>query len=223
MTSDKKINLNPILAASAMVSVLISLFLFWQNKKATELLLIKTFEDCQKSQNTKIENDVCITEDGREFKKEKAVVQNKEEINDKTEFANQFFSLKYSTKSKLEEDKENNSVRILFLGESQKENTELSDGYSISISLLENNLTLKQIAQKEQKQALEVCRETSDITEYKSEKIEGYQYTANCLGNVQNIYTEKGNKKFRISLSWSGKEEYQKEVEEILSSLTFQE
>ncbi len=185
--------------------------------------MIRTFEDCQKSKNTKTENDVCTTEDGREFKKEKPVAQEENTTDNKIDFANEFFSLKYPKKAKLEEDKENNSARIIFLGESQKENTELYDGYSFSISLLKENLTPKQIAQKEQKQSLEVCKETSSVTEYKSDKIEGYQYTASCQGNSQNIYIQRGNLKVRISLFWSGKEEYQKDVEEILSSLTFQE
>ncbi len=223
MISDKKINLNLLLAISTIVSVAISFFLFWQNKKAAELLSIRTFEDCQKSKNAKLENHICTTQDGREFKKEKEVEKEENAISNTIEFTNEFFSLKYSKDSKLEEDEENNSVRILFLGKSQKENTELYDGYSLSISLLKENLTLKQIAQKEQKQSVGLCEETSDTTEYKSEKIEGYQYTANCFGYSQNIYTQKGNKKFRISLVWNGKEEYKKEVEEILSSITFQE
>lgn len=223
MKPEKKINLNPILAVSTIISVLISIFLIWQNKKATKLLLIRNFEDCQKSKNAKLENDICTTEDGREFKKEKEVEKEENTAKNKTEFANEFVSLKYPKNSELEEDKENNSIRILFWGESQKENAELSDGYSISISLLKENLPLKQIAQKEQKQSIEVCEETTDITEYKLEKIDGYQYSINCLGNSQNIYTQKGNKKFRISLAWIGKEEYKKEIDEILSSITLQE
>ncbi len=223
MTLDKKINLNPILAISTIIAVLISLFLFWQNKKATELLLIRTFEDCQNSKNAKTEDDICITADGREFKKENPAMQEEIISDDKIDFANEFFSLKYPKNARLEEDKENNGVQITLARESQKENTELFDGYSFSISLLKENLTPKQIAQKEQKQSLEVCEETSSVTEYKSENIEGYQYTASCQGTSQNIYIQKGNLKVRISLFWSGKEEYQKEVEEILSSLTFQE
>lgn len=84
-------------------------------------------------------------------------------------------------------------------------------------------MPLKQIAQKEQKQSVEICEETTDITEYKLEKIDGYQYSINCLGNSQNIYTQKGNKKFRIGTTWIGKEEYKKEIDEILSSITLQE
>lgn len=220
----KKINLNPILALFTIISVLISAFLLQQNNKAKELLTIRTFEDCQRSRSAKTKNDVCTTEDGREFKNEKAVALPKEKITNLLKFSNQLLSVNYPQEAKLKEDKENGSVVIYFWGETQKENTELYDGYSISISPIKDTLPIKQIAQNEQKQSLETCEDsTSPISEYKSEKIEGYQYTSNCLGNSQNIYTEKGGSKFRISIVWTGKDEYKEEVEKILSSLTFLE
>ncbi len=103
MTPGKRINLNPLLATSTIIAVLISLFLFWQNKKATELLLIRTFEDCQKSKNTKTKNDVCTTEDGREFKKEKPVTQEGNSTNNKIEFANEFYSLEYTKNATVQD------------------------------------------------------------------------------------------------------------------------
>ena len=220
----KKINLNPMLALFTIVSVLISAFLLQQNNKAKELLSIKTFEDCQKSKSARIENDICTTEDGREFKKEKEATPPKEKSNNLLKFSNQIFSVNYPQEAKLKEDKEGGAVVIYFWGDKQKENTELYDGYSVSFNLIQSNLSLKQIAQNDQKQSLKVCENgTSQILEYKSEKLEGYQYTSNCLGNSQNIYTEKGDNKLRISLVWAGKDEYKKEVEKILSSLTFEE
>lgn len=219
----KKINLNPILALFTIISVLISAFLLQQNNKARELLAIKTFEDCQKSKSAKTENNTCITEDGREFKNEKPTTAPKEESTNSLRFSNQLFSVTYPQEAKLKEEKDN-AATIYFWGETQKEGTEIYDGYSISISQIKNALSIKQIAQKEQKQSREICEEgVSEISEYKSEKIEGYQYTSNCLGNNQNIYTEKGGNKFRISLVWAGKDKYKQEVEKILSSLTFPE
>jgi hypothetical protein len=217
-----KIGINPILAFTTIISVLISFFFIWQNNKAKSLLAIKTYEDCKQAKDSKIEENKCTTVDGREFETHSAPKEEKKEF---LEFSNELLSFKYPSEANLNEDKESGIINVFFKGQTQKDNTELSDGYALSIYDLNKKTLLKQIAENDRKESLKICEDkVSEISDYSLNELKGYGYKDNCFGYIENIYIQtKSGTKYKISLVSSENEEYQDKLEKILSSLSFQE
>lgn len=218
MTSPK-INVNPILATSSIIAVLISAFFIWQNSQLKKLLSINSFDDCAKangSQIQTIELKKCITKNGQEFISPTQTP--KEEPWKKYEGKN--FSFEYPESLDLEEDEK--SVKLTFWGKNQKENTELYDGYSFSITQLESeNQKPADIAKKERETTLEVCEEVSEIKEVNVNNTKAYEYELNCQAKTKNIYLENQKINYQITLAYAGDEKYKEILEKILSSLKF--
>lgn len=214
--------INSILAITSIFAVLIAAFFIWQNNELKKLLAINSFEECTKAKGSQIqttEPPKCITKDGREFegpRKEEA----KEDIWEK--YGSQNFSFIYPAGVKIKE--ENKTISLIYLGKTQKEETELYDGYSFSISQTENASNLLSLAKKERQTSLEVCNnqeKVSEIEEIEVAQIKGYQYTSNCTIKTTKIYLQNLKKVYRITTTWAGDEKYKEILDKILVSLTF--
>ncbi len=216
------LKINSILALTSIFAVFIATFFIWQNNELKKLLNINSFEECAKAKGSQIqttEPPKCFTKDGREFegpRKEEA----KEDIWEKYESQN--FSFIYPAGVKIKE--ENKTISLIYLGKTQKEETELYDGYSFSISQTENATNLLSLAKKERQTSLEVCdnqEKVSEIEEIEVAKTKGYQYTNNCTIKTTKIYLQNLKKVYRITTTWAGDEKYKEILDKILVSLTF--
>jgi hypothetical protein len=218
------LKINSILALISIFAVFIATFFIWQNNELKKLLAINSFEECAKANGSQIqttEPPKCITKDGREFegpRKEEA----KEDIWEKYESQN--FSFIYPAGVKIKE--ENKTISLIYLGKTQKEETELYDGYSFSISQTENATNLLSLAKKERQTSLEVCNnqeKVSEIEEIEVAQIKGYQYTSNCTIKTTKIYLQNLKKVYRITTTWAGDEKYKNILDKVLASLNFKE
>jgi hypothetical protein len=214
--------INFILALTSIISVLIATFFIWQNNELKKLLNINSFEECVKANGGQIqpmEPPKCVTKDGREFegpKKEEA----KEDIWGKYESQN--FSFIYPAGVKIKE--ENKTISLIYLGKTQKEETELYDGYSFSISQIENTTNLLSVIKKERESSTKACgnpQKISEIEEIEVAKTKGYQYTSNCTIKTTNIYLQNSKKAYRITTTWAGNNRYKEILDKVLASLNF--
>lgn len=215
--------INSLLALTSIIAVLISAFFIWQNNSLKKLLAIRSFEDCIKAQGSQIEAvepPKCTTLDGREF-----FGQSQKEVWQKYEDEDLSFEYPAGIEVKKEETEKEITRKLTYTGPTQKENTELYDGYSFSITQTKDSKQSSQaLAKKERQNSLEVCddpKKVSEIEETEIAKIKAYKFESDCLGKMINIYLENSQKLYRISLIWSEDKKYQEILQRILSGLNF--
>jgi hypothetical protein len=218
------LKINSILALTSIFAVFVATFFIWQNNELKKLLNINSFEECTKAKGSQIqttEPPKCVTKDGREFegpRKEEA----KEDIWEKYESQN--FSFIYPAGVKIKE--ENKTISLIYLGKTQKEETELYDGYSFSISQIENATNLLSVIKKERESSIKACgnpQKISEIEEIEVAKTKGYQYTSDCPIKTTNIYLQNSKRVYRIITTWAGDEKNKEILDKVLASLNFKE
>ncbi|HUW24879.1 MAG TPA: hypothetical protein VMW04_04695 [Patescibacteria group bacterium] len=132
------------------------------------------------------------------------------------------YTFKYPPEATL---KEENMIILTQLGPTQKEATELYDGFTLQFSLPlvlpDNNLSRYVDGE------IEKSKENADIVKSK-EKItlngyEGYTYTVRGLGTVKYIYLQSGknNVKILYLVGDPAKKGFQQTIDQILSSFKF--
>jgi len=216
--------INSILAITSIFAVLIAAFFIWQNNELKKLLAINSFDECVKANGDQIqpiEPPKCVTKDGREFEGPRKE-ETKEGVWEKYESQN--FSFIYPAGVKIKEEEK--TFSLTFFGETQKEETELYDGYSFSIIQIENATNPLSLTKKERQASLEVCEDqekVSEIEEIEVAKTKGYKYTSDCLIKTTNIYLQNSKKVYRITTTWAGDEKYEDVLDKILASLNFKE
>lgn len=222
--------INSLLAVTSIIAVFIAGFFIWQNGQLKKLLAIQSFDDCvsdKKSRKEVAEKEKCITQDGRVFEKEIQKEDEKKEVSWK-KYEQQDFSFEYPSELEIkeQEDKRGKTVKLVYLGPSQEENTELYDGYSFSITELkgkkQNPLAL---AKESRKNSLEICENKEDISEIEETeigKIKAYKYESNCFGNSTTIiFLENQEKLYEITTTWVKEKDYKTITDKVIASLKF--
>ena len=144
------------------------------------------------------------------------------------------FTLEYPSTATLSSytSPDSSTWAISYIGDVQRESgrtqTELFDGYSVSLTLFEavGDDVARSQAQSDRQTTVDCssATEVTPLTTTKLSELDAWTFTGGCLGTATNYYLTLKDKVLRISTMTVGSEpilsDYKKTVNQLLSSLT---